>query len=80
MPDAFPIASPCTGICQLDPESGLCRGCLRTGAEIAAWPGAGDAEKLEIVARLRERRRTAGRTSAADAKPRRRTQRRGAGG
>jgi hypothetical protein len=72
MSDAFPIVSPCIGVCQLDPASGLCRGCLRSTDEIAAWPSAGDAEKLEIIGRLRERRRAAGRTSAADRKPRRR--------
>ena len=72
MSDAFPIVSPCIGVCQLDSESGLCRGCLRTTGEIAAWPTADHAGKLEIIGRLRERRRAAGRTSAADRKPRRR--------
>jgi predicted Fe-S protein YdhL (DUF1289 family) len=50
----------------------LCAGCLRTVAEIAAWPGATDDERLAIVQRLRSRRRAAGRTSAADSRPRRR--------
>lgn len=72
MSDAFPLVSPCLGVCQLDPESGLCQGCLRSPGEIAAWPTADDAEKLRIIGRLRERRRAAGRTSAADSKPRRR--------
>lgn len=78
MSDAFPIVSPCIGVCQLDSESGLCRGCLRTGGEIAAWPRADDAEKREIVGLLRERRRAAGRTSAADSRPRRRARQRDA--
>ena len=30
------VASPCVGICSLD-DRGVCEGCLRTGAEIAAW-------------------------------------------
>lgn len=30
------ILTPCIGICSLDPQ-GLCEGCHRTGAEIAAW-------------------------------------------
>jgi uncharacterized protein len=47
---------------------------MRTLAEIAAWPGAGDAERLAIVQHLRARRRAAGRTSAADSRPRRRRQ------
>jgi predicted Fe-S protein YdhL (DUF1289 family) len=29
--------SPCTGVCQIDPATGLCLGCARTAAEIAAW-------------------------------------------
>ncbi len=66
------IPSPCIGICKLDPASGLCLGCMRTAIEIAAWPRASDALRLEIVHRLRERRRAAGRTSAADSRPRRR--------
>lgn len=78
MSDAFPIVSPCIGVCEIDPQSGLCRGCMRTGDEIAAWPRAGDAEKLEIIGRLRDRRRAAGRTSAADRKPRRRARQRAA--
>jgi predicted Fe-S protein YdhL (DUF1289 family) len=66
------IPSPCIGICKLDPASGLCLGCMRTAIEIAAWPRASDALRLEIVHRLRERRRATGRTSAADSRPRRR--------
>jgi uncharacterized protein len=45
---------------------------MRTLDEIAAWPGAGEAERLAIVQRLRARRRAAGRTSVADSRPRRR--------
>jgi uncharacterized protein len=66
------IPSPCIGVCELDPASGLCAGCMRTLAEIAAWPDAGNDERLAIVERLRARRRAAGRTSAADSRPRRR--------
>jgi predicted Fe-S protein YdhL (DUF1289 family) len=73
------IPSPCIGVCRLDPGSGLCAGCMRTLAEIAAWPGADDAERLAIVQRLRARRRAAGRTSAADSRPRRRARAVGAG-
>ncbi len=66
------IPSPCIGVCRLDPATGLCAGCMRTLDEIAAWPAAGSAERLAIVQRLRTRRRAAGRTSAADSRPRRR--------
>jgi predicted Fe-S protein YdhL (DUF1289 family) len=69
------IPSPCIGVCRLDPATGLCAGCMRTTAEIAAWPAADSAERLAIVLRLRERRRAVGRTSLADSRPRRRHKR-----
>ena len=31
------IESPCVQVCLLHPETGLCIGCARSGAEIAAW-------------------------------------------
>ena len=37
------LASPCTGICQLD-DAEICLGCLRTGDEIARWTQMNDAE------------------------------------
>jgi predicted Fe-S protein YdhL (DUF1289 family) len=66
------IPSPCIAICKLDETTGLCQGCLRTADEIASWPRADEALRLAIVQRLRVRRRAAGRTSVADARPRRR--------
>lgn len=57
-PGAAP-ASPCLGVCRMDPVNGLCLGCRRTLDEIAAWGSATDEEKREILARLRAR--TAGR-------------------
>lgn len=38
------IASPCSGVCQLDP-TGLCLGCRRTGLEIAHWRQMSDTER-----------------------------------
>ena len=70
------LPSPCIGVCTLDPESRRCLGCLRTSDEIARWPQAGEAERLEILQELRERRRAAGITSEADSRPRRRNRRR----
>ncbi|HUY03121.1 MAG TPA: DUF1289 domain-containing protein [Rhodocyclaceae bacterium] len=52
------IASPCIDVCKIDEASGLCLGCWRTLAEIAAWGGAGDDERLKILATI-ARRRTA---------------------
>jgi len=66
------IPSPCVGICRLDPTTGLCLGCMRSADEIAAWPRASYVQRLQIVERLRTRRRAVGRTSAADSRPRRR--------
>lgn len=52
------VASPCISLCEMAPNTGLCRGCLRTLDEIAAWASASDDYKravwLEIG--LRERR------------------------
>lgn len=38
------------------PETGFCLGCLRSGEEIAAWRGAGDSERREILDRVTSRR------------------------
>ena len=56
--DAHP-ASPCLGICLMDPATRMCRGCLRTIDEIRAWYEASAAEKRAILARLDARRRDA---------------------
>jgi predicted Fe-S protein YdhL (DUF1289 family) len=50
--------SPCTGICELDPVSGLCRGCFRTLQEIAKWGGMSPTERRQVKATLVERRRS----------------------
>lgn len=31
------IASPCTNVCKIDPDTRLCLGCARSIDEIAAW-------------------------------------------
>lgn len=72
------VQSPCVSVCLLDETSGFCKGCWRTRDEIARWSTASDAERLEILARLRERRRAAGVTSERDRRrddPRRRRRR-----
>ena len=51
--------SPCLGICPMDPRTRMCRGCLRTVEEIAAWYNANNADKRAILARLEARRREA---------------------
>ncbi|WP_081473954.1 DUF1289 domain-containing protein [Novosphingobium pentaromativorans] len=46
------VPSPCTGVCRLDPGSGLCLGCKRTMEEIADWPMLPVKGKRAIIARL----------------------------
>ena len=66
------IASPCISICKMNPATGYCLGCWRTRAEIKAWGACNSDERLDILARLRERRRAAGVTNARDVRPGRR--------
>ena len=40
----------------MDPQSGLCRGCLRTLAEIAGWSEMPELEQETLMAALAERR------------------------
>jgi len=54
-------ASPCTGVCQIDAETGLCAGCLRSLAEIAAWGAASADEQRRILEAVRVRRERIGR-------------------
>ena len=50
-------ASPCIGVCRLDPVERFCLGCGRTIEEIARWPVASAEERRAILARLAGRRR-----------------------
>jgi predicted Fe-S protein YdhL (DUF1289 family) len=50
------VASPCIGVCRIDPHSGYCAGCARTAVEIASWTSASDSQKLRILAKLPARR------------------------
>jgi uncharacterized protein len=49
--------SPCIKVCQMDPARGVCIGCCRSLDEIARWGGMSDAERLEVLDKLPERRR-----------------------
>lgn len=50
------IESPCNKVCEIDPRTGLCRGCGRSTVEIAVWtqlsPAARRALMLQLPARL----------------------------
>lgn len=48
------VLSPCVGICSLD-AAGLCVGCRRTAAEIAAWTLMDDAARLRVMESLASR-------------------------
>lgn len=50
-----PVPSPCINVCQMVPETGLCRGCLRTIDEIRAWRDASDDDRRAIWAEIRRR-------------------------
>lgn len=53
--DSSSIASPCVGVCKIEPSTGLCLGCLRSLEEIAGWSKASDAAKRTILERIAER-------------------------
>ncbi len=50
------VQSPCNNVCKMNPDTGLCEGCLRTLDEIAAWAGLSNEEKRAVLAQLPARR------------------------
>ncbi|MFP5390176.1 MAG: DUF1289 domain-containing protein [Gammaproteobacteria bacterium] len=52
--DKTPVPSPCISICEMGAD-GLCKGCLRTIDEIAAWGSASDETKRAVWAEIRTR-------------------------
>ena len=50
-----PVPSPCINVCEMAPDTGLCRGCLRTIDAIVAWGGASEDEKRVVWAEIRRR-------------------------
>ncbi len=53
---AGPMPSPCTGICQMDQQSGLCMGCQRTIDEIIDWGVAPESKKRQVWLAILARR------------------------
>jgi predicted Fe-S protein YdhL (DUF1289 family) len=51
------MKSPCIKICQMDPARGVCIGCCRSLDEIARWGSMSEAEQLEVLNQIPERRR-----------------------
>jgi len=56
MGDNAEVASPCVSLCVIDAPTGLCAGCYRTVAEIAAWLDLSDAQRRAVVDATRIRR------------------------
>ncbi len=46
------LASPCINWCEMNPQSGYCRGCFRTLTEIANWSVLSQQEKLEVLQQI----------------------------
>ncbi len=49
------VDSPCVKLCALHPAEGICVGCYRTGAEIAAWSKMSPQERRDLMETLPER-------------------------
>ncbi len=49
------IETPCIKICVVDPETGFCIGCGRTGDEIGGWLAMSAPERSSVMAGLPER-------------------------
>lgn len=60
MTAAFDLPSPCISVCEIDPDTRYCRGCLRTSREIAAWRDLDFDARLALLDRLRDRRQEMG--------------------
>lgn len=50
------VESPCVGICEMDLERELCKGCFRTSEEIAGWLYMSDIEKQSVWRAIAQRK------------------------
>jgi len=50
------VPSPCINVCRINPDTGLCAGCLRSLEEIAGWGGYTAEEKRAVIRALEARR------------------------
>ena len=53
--NCFKKISPCIGVCELDLESDLCVGCLRTSQEIAMWSQIDNKKAMQIMGQIKDR-------------------------
>ena len=54
--EAIKLPSPCISVCQMDALDGVCVGCYRTRAEIAAWSSMNQDDQILLLDILRDRR------------------------
>ena len=57
--DSVHVPSPCISVCVINPNSGLCEGCLRTLEEVAVWGQLPSAQQREVWQRILVRCETA---------------------
>jgi predicted Fe-S protein YdhL (DUF1289 family) len=50
------VESPCTSVCDINPENGLCKGCRRTKEEIFGWLRYSDADKKQVLLTINRRK------------------------
>ena len=50
------LSSPCNGFCNIDTKTDLCKGCFRKMSEITAWQSYSDAEKIEVLQKVKQRK------------------------
>ena len=47
--------SPCISLCQMDADTGLCKGCFRTIKEITDWSSMQDGDKRSVWLLIEQR-------------------------
>jgi predicted Fe-S protein YdhL (DUF1289 family) len=52
--------SPCVAVCRMEPDTGLCAGCLRTIDEIASWGAMPEGERVKVWQQIDARRAARG--------------------
>lgn len=49
------VASPCIGVCTVDPSKRLCSGCMRTMDEIGGWLTYSADQKKAVLKKIQQR-------------------------
>ena len=60
MDEPYYVESPCISVCEIETDTGYCKGCWRTRDEVAGWNNTDSVQRLEIIERLHQRREKAG--------------------